>query len=105
MEASASEPQASQPSRPGERRGGLSELEAALAINRALSGKLALDRVLGVAVGVVAEVIGAEGSSILLIDPDTGGMAFQVVAGPGAEAQIQRDVGEEFVLALLVHGL
>jgi len=62
------------------------ELQAVLAISRALAGKLDLDRVLGVTVSLVADIIGAEGSSILLIDPDTGGMSFHVAAGPGAEA-------------------
>lgn len=62
------------------------ELQAVLAISRALAGKLDLDCVLGVTVSLVADIIGAEGSSILLIDPDTGGMSFHVAAGPGAEA-------------------
>jgi len=92
LAASTDESHASQAPAPGPGAGGrgaprtgLSELEATLAINRALSGKLALDHVLGVAVGVVAQVIGAEGSSILLIDPETGGMTFHVVAGPRSE--------------------
>jgi len=34
----------------------------------------------------VADVVGAEGSSILLIDPETEAMSFHVVDGPGAEA-------------------
>lgn len=57
-----------------------------LAISQALTGKLDLDRVLAVAVSTVAEIAGAEGSSILLIDPETGGMSFHVAAGPGAQA-------------------
>ena len=61
------------------------ELAAVLTVSKALGGKLALDHVLGVAAGTVAEVVGAEGSSILLIDPETGGMSFHVTAGPGAE--------------------
>jgi len=61
------------------------ELHAVLAISRALSGKLDVDHVLGVVVGAVAQIVGAEGASILLIDPDTGGMSFHVAAGPGAE--------------------
>jgi signal transduction histidine kinase len=65
---------------------GRDELRVALAIGRALSGALDLDRVLAVTVSAVAKIIGAEGSSILLIDPDTGGMSFHVAAGPGAEA-------------------
>jgi signal transduction histidine kinase len=62
------------------------ELEAVSAISRALAGRLELDEVLAVAVSVVADVIGAEGSSILLIDPDTKAMSFHVAAGPGADA-------------------
>ncbi|MHC4295239.1 MAG: sensor histidine kinase [Planctomycetota bacterium] len=61
------------------------ELQAVLAISQALTGKVELDRVLGVAVGVVADILGAEGSSVLLIDPETGGMSFHVAAGPGAK--------------------
>ena len=62
------------------------ELEAVSAISRALAGRLELDEVLAVAVSVVADVIGAEGSSILLIDADTKVMSFHVAAGPGADA-------------------
>ena len=62
------------------------ELRAVLAVSQALAGKLDLEHVLGVAVGVVADIVGAEGSSILLIDPETKGMSFHVAAGPGAEA-------------------
>lgn len=51
-----------------------------------MAGKLDIDRVLGVAVSAVADVIGAEGSSILLVDPETGSMSFHLAAGPGAEA-------------------
>jgi len=61
------------------------ELRAVLAISRALGGKLDVDHVLGVVVGTAAQIVGAEGASILLIDPDTGGMSFHVAAGPGAE--------------------
>jgi len=64
----------------------LDELHAVQFISRALTGKLELDRVLGVAVGVVAGIIGADGSSILLIDPQTGAMSFHLAAGPGSEA-------------------
>lgn len=62
------------------------QIDAVVAITRALSGRLALADVLGGALGVVAKVVGSEGSSILLIDPETGGMRFYVAAGPGAEA-------------------
>ena len=78
----ASPPEASRA--PSASRRAPDELQATLAVNRALAGKLALDHVLGVAVGVVADVVGAEGSSILLIDPATGGMTFHVAAGPGS---------------------
>jgi len=54
-------------------------------ISRALSGKLDLKLVLAGALSIVDEVVDAEGASILLIDPDTGGMSFHVAAGPGAE--------------------
>ena len=62
------------------------ELQAVLEVGRALAGKLDLDHVLGVAVSAVGHIIEAEGASILVIDPDTGGMSFHVAAGPGAEA-------------------
>jgi len=62
------------------------ELQAVLAVSRALTGKLDLDHVLSVAVGQVARIVGAEGSSVLLIDPETAAMTFHVAAGPGADA-------------------
>ena len=62
------------------------ELDAVLDISRSLGGKLDVDHVLGVVVGKVADIVGAEGSSILLIDPATGGMTFHLAAGPGAES-------------------
>ena len=62
------------------------ELRAVLAISRAVAGKLDHQHVIAAALGQVAQIVGAEGSSILLIDPDTGGMSFHVAAGPGAEA-------------------
>ena len=61
------------------------EMEALLDISRSLAGKLELDRVLGVALGLVGRIVGAEGASILLIDPATGGMSFHLTEGPGAE--------------------
>lgn len=61
------------------------ELRAVLAISRALAGKLDQDHVLGVAVSTIAGIVGAEGSSILLIDPDTGAMSFHLAAGPGSD--------------------
>ena len=61
-------------------------LDAVLAVSRALSQKLDRDDVLGVVVSTVADIVGAEGSSILLIDPETGGMTFHVAAGPVADA-------------------
>ena len=62
------------------------ELDAVLTVSRALAGKLDIDRVLGVAVSVVADIVGAEGSSILLVEPETGAMSFHLAAGPGAKA-------------------
>jgi len=61
------------------------ELQAVLSISQALAGKLELDRVLGVAVNTIAGIVGAEGASVLLIDPQTGGMSFHVTAGPDSE--------------------
>ena len=62
------------------------ELRAVLAVSQALAGKLDVENVLAVAIDTVAEVAGAEGASILLIDPQTGGMTFHVAAGPCAGA-------------------
>ena len=61
------------------------DLEALVRISAALAGKLDLQRVLGAALAVVGDLVGAEAESILLIDPATGGMSFHVAAGPGAE--------------------
>ena len=47
------------------------ELSAILTISQALTGKLDLDHVLGVAVNTASDIVRAEGSSILLIDPET----------------------------------
>jgi len=62
------------------------EYRAVLRISRALAGKLGLDEILGVAVSLVGDIVGAEGASLLLVDPQTGGMSFHIAAGPGAEA-------------------
>jgi len=62
------------------------ELRAVQFISEALAGKLDLEPVLAVAVGWVADLVSAEGSSILLIDPATGTMTFHVAEGPGANA-------------------
>jgi len=62
------------------------ELRAVQFITEALAGKLDLDPVLEVAVGWVAELVNAEGSSILLIDPETNVMTFHVLEGPGSKA-------------------
>ena len=62
------------------------ELQAVLEISQALAGKLDLDCVLGVVVSTVAEITDAEGSSVLLIDPETREMTFHVAAGPKADA-------------------
>ena len=61
------------------------DFQAVLAVSRALAGKLDLDHILGVAVGVVGKIAGAEGASLLMIDPEGGGMSFHIAAGPGAE--------------------
>ncbi len=62
-----------------------SDFHAVLAVSQALAGKLDLDHILGVAVGVVGRIAGAEGASLLMIDPETGGMSFHIAAGPGAD--------------------
>lgn len=66
--------------------GAADQLRAALAISRALAGKLDVQQVLPAALSTVAEIVEAEGSSILLIDPETQAMSFHVAGGPGAEA-------------------
>jgi len=65
---------------------GLAELDGVVAVANVLTGRLNVSDVLSAAVSEVARIIGAEGSSILLIDPQTQGMSFHVAAGPGAEA-------------------
>lgn len=62
------------------------EINALLQISRALSGKLELPTVLGTVLGLVGELVGAEGESVLVIDPESQGMRFYIAAGPGAEA-------------------
>ena len=57
-----------------------------MAVTNVLTGRLDVHNVLAAAVGEVGQIIGAAGSSILLIDPQTQGMSFHVAAGPGAEA-------------------
>ena len=61
------------------------ELGALLSIGQALAGKLDLQQILGGALSTVEKVVGAEGSSILLIDPETGDMSFHVAGGPGSD--------------------
>ncbi|MBN2375903.1 MAG: HAMP domain-containing histidine kinase [Sedimentisphaerales bacterium] len=61
------------------------EMEAILSISLSLAGKLELPLVLGAALDMVGKLIGAEGASILLIDPNTGGMEFYITEGPGAQ--------------------
>ncbi|MBL7134078.1 MAG: GAF domain-containing sensor histidine kinase [Phycisphaerae bacterium] len=76
-----------QPGRYGPVSGGAADqLRAVLAISRALAGKLDVQQILPAALSAVAEIAGAEGSSIMLIDPETKAMSFFVAAGPGAEA-------------------
>lgn len=62
------------------------ELRAVLTISRALAGKLNHEHVLAAGLAEVADIVGAGGSSLLLIDPETQGMTFHLAAGPGAEA-------------------
>ncbi len=59
-----------------------------LAISRALAGKLDVQQILPAALSTVAEIARAEGSSIMLIDPETKAMSFFVAAGPGADAAL-----------------
>ena len=66
--------------------GAADQLRAVLAISRALAGKLDVQQILPAALSTVANIATAEGSSIMLIDPDTKAMSFFVAAGPGAEA-------------------
>ena len=61
------------------------DMNAVFTISRALAGKLELQHVLGVAIDEVSNLVGAEGASILLIDPQTQGMSFYVAGGAGAE--------------------
>lgn len=62
------------------------DLEALQVISRSLSGKLELPGVLATALEIISRLARAEGASILLIDPDTGGMKFYIAEGPGTEA-------------------
>ena len=68
------------------RRSADQELRAVLAISQTFAGKLDHQLVLAAALDKVADLVGAEGASILLIDPDSGAMSFHVAAGPGAQA-------------------
>ena len=65
--------------------GAQDDLDALLRISRALAGKLDLPVVLGATMNVVGELLGVEGASILLIDPETGGMSFFVAEGRQGE--------------------
>lgn len=67
-------------------RPGPDELDALLSISEALTGKLDLQQILGGALSTVEKIVGAGGSSILLIDPDTKDMSFHVAEGPGSDA-------------------
>jgi len=62
------------------------DMDAVLSISRSLAGKLELPLVLGAAMDIVGNLVGVEGTSILLIDPETSGMRFYVAGGVGAEA-------------------
>lgn len=61
------------------------ELGALQAVSRALAGRLESEHILAGALRVVAEVVGCDGSSVLLIEPETGAMRFYVAEGRGAE--------------------
>ena len=60
-------------------------MEAVLRVSRSLAGEFDLPRVLGGALTVVADLVGAEGASILLIDPETQRMNFYIAEGPGSQ--------------------
>ena len=62
------------------------EMEAVLRISRSLAGKLGLKDILAAALNTVGNLAGAEGASILLIDPQTEQMSFYIAEGPGGEA-------------------
>ena len=61
------------------------DMQAVLSISRALTGKLKLEPLLGAALATVGNLVGAEGTSILLIDPDTSGMKFYIAEGPHSD--------------------
>ena len=62
------------------------EVDALLAISRSLSGELDLERVLAASLSIVGGLLGADGASILLIDPESQAMRFFVAQGPGTDA-------------------
>ena len=66
------------------------EMEVVRTIGRSLAGKFDFAEVLDEALRVVGGLIGAEGASILLIDPETRGMSFYVAQG--AEAKTAKSV-------------
>ena len=61
-------------------------MDALRTISRSLAGKLDLEHVLHGALSVVVDLIGTDGASVLLIDPETKVMSFYVAGGPGAKA-------------------
>ena len=61
------------------------ELQAVQVISEALAGKLELEPVVSVAVGWVAEIAGAETSSVFVIDADTDSMTCYAATGSSAE--------------------
>jgi len=64
------------------------EIRVVLEINRALAGKLDLESVLGVAVGATSDLLHAQGSSVLLINPETQEMSFFVASGPEGKTDL-----------------
>ena len=61
-------------------------LNAVRSMSHALAGKLQNEEVLSASLGEVAKIIGAEGASILLLDPETRRMSFYIAQGTGAHA-------------------
>ena len=61
------------------------DMDIILAISRALAGKLELKNVLGTAMAQVHKFVGAEGASVLLIEPQTNKMNFYIAEGPQSE--------------------
>jgi len=61
-------------------------VDALVTVSRAFAGRLEVRDVLAVALELTAEVVGSEGSSVLVIDPESGGMSFYAASGEAADA-------------------